>query len=327
VTQLLARYAESMFWLARYIERAENLARILDVQETFARDWRGGHDWRVVLAINADSERFTRGRAGADAAAVLHFYVLDRENPTSIVANLHAARENARALRPLISTEMWTQLNMFYNRVAALGPADIVEERLARVCAMIKEGCDAHAGITAGTLYRDEAWGFYEAGAGLECADQTTRLLDVKFLTSEALAESDPSVGRPGSAADVGYWTALLRSAAGYQAFRRRHPRGMTPEQVALFMLCDAAFPRSVACGIGRVEEQLQRLRRHAGLRAAGLPLEHLDGVRDDLHVDKVTAVIRANGLHGFNDWLQRGLAELTRLIGRAFFGHPAPGA
>lgn len=328
MTHLLARYAESMFWLARYIERAENLARILDVQETFARDSKGAHDWGVVLAINADTARFEKRHSAADPASVLHFYVLDRDNPTSIAANLHSARENARTLRPLISTEMWTQLNIFYNRVLQLRPADIVEERLTRVCAMVKEGCDAHSGITAGTFYRDEAWCFYEIGGGIECADQTTRLLDVKFLSSQARAEPEAALIAPGSAVDVSYWTALLRSAAGYQAFRRRHPRGMTPEQVALFMLCDPAFPRSVACNLGRVEDQLHRLRRQASLRGAGLALEHLDGIRDDLSADKVTTVIRTNGLHGFNDWLQKGLAELTVIVGRSFFGHrPTPAA
>jgi uncharacterized alpha-E superfamily protein len=324
VTTLLARYGDCMFWLARYIERAENLARILDVQETFSRDSKGAHDWSVVLRINADVERFQKRHASGDSAAVLRFYVLDRDNPTSIVANLQAARENARALRPLISTEMWTQLNVFHNRVASLRDADIVEERLARVCAMIKEGCDAHTGITAGTLYRDEAWSFYEIGGGIECADQTTRLLDAKFLSSEARADVDPAGTAPGAAVDVSYWTALLRSAAGYQAFRRRHPRGMTPEQVALFLVCDPAFPRSIACNIGRVEEQLHRLRRQVSLRAAGPALEQLDAIRDDLALEKVRAVIRNDGLHGFNDWLQASLARLTSIIGRAFFGYPA---
>ena len=267
MTRLLARSAENLFWLARYVERAENLARILDVQETFARDHGASQDWRLVLVINADAEEFFKRHSEADSASVLRFYVIDRTNPTSIFFNVHAARENARALRPLISTEMWTQLNMLYNRVLALKPTDVAEEKLSTLCDWIKRGCDAHTGITAGTFYRDEGWCFYQLGAAIECADQTTRLLDVKFLNFMAQADQDP-----GSATDSFYWMALLRSAAGYQAFRRRHPRGMVPEQVAAFLLSDPCFPRSVACCLGVIGEQLNALRRQYNLRATATP-------------------------------------------------------
>ncbi len=322
MTALLARWAECVFWLARYVERVENLARILEVQETFARDSRGRHDWGMVLAINADTARFLEGHAEPTAESVLRFYVTDRSNPTSIIYALHAARENARALRPLISTEMWVQLNVFYKKIAALQPDDVVEERVARLCAMIKEGCETHAGITAGTFYRDEASCFYKLGAAIECADQTTRLLDAKLLGVAPRADAGP-----GSAADVAYWTALLRSAAGYQAFRRRHPRGMVAEQVAAFLICDPNFPRSVACNIGEAEEQLERLRRHYGLRQAAAALERVEAIRDELEVRKVRALIAAGGVHRFNDHIQRSLIALTDLLGRSFFGHAAASA
>jgi uncharacterized alpha-E superfamily protein len=322
MTALLARWAECVFWLARYVERVENLARILEVQETFARDSRGRHDWGVVLAINADTGRFLARGTAPSAESVLRFYVIDRDNPTSIVSALHAARENARALRPLISTEMWVQLNVFHNRIAALGPADVVEERVARLCAVIKEGCDTHAGITAGTFYRDEAACFYQLGAAIECADQTTRLLDAKLLGMPQRSDADP-----GAAADAAYWTALLRSVAGYQAFRRRHPRGMVAEQVAAFLISDPCFPRSVACNIGIVAEQLERLRRHYGLRRAAAALERVEAIADTLEVRKVRALMGIGGMHRFNDHLQASLIDLTRLLGQSFFGHPRSGA
>ncbi|HEX6013740.1 MAG TPA: alpha-E domain-containing protein, partial [Geminicoccaceae bacterium] len=118
----------------------------------------------------------------------------------------------------------------------------------------------------------------------------------------------------------------LLRSAAGYQAFRRRHPRGMVPEQVAAFLLSDPCFPRSAACCLGSVGEQLTALRRRYGLKAAGSALQFLDEIGDELEVRKVKAVIANGELHRFNDFLQRGFIELTRLVSLAFFGHaPAP--
>lgn len=319
MTSLLARYAEGVFWLARYVERTENLARILDVQETFARDSQGAHDWGVVVALNGDRERFFADHPVATAEAVLHFYLLDRDNPTSIQFDVRAARENARMLRSLISTEMWTQLNVFHGRVLALKRADLAEERLARTCALIKDGCEAHAGITAGTFYRDEAWSFYELGRAIECADQTTRLLDVKFMSLAARGDE------LGSAVDESQWTAVLRSAASFQAFRRRHPRGMRPAEVAGFLLADHRLPRSVAHCLGVIEQALTELRRQYGLRGTAAALEHLDGLRDDLHLDKIKVVVASGGLHRLNDWLQQGLIRLTGLIARGFFDLDTP--
>ncbi len=316
MTRLLARYAECVYWLARYVERAENLARILDVQETFARDSRGAHDWGAVLAINDDVASFEGKHRERSAKNVLEFYLIDRDNPSSIVSDLHFARENARALRPLITTEMWIQLNVFYQKILALRPADISEQRLARLCSMIKEGCDAHAGITAGTFYRDEAWSFYRLGAAIECADETTRLLDAKFVSFGARADDAGS----GSAADASYWVALLRSAAGYQAFRRRHPRGMNPEEVATFLLCDPCFPRSVVANLGIIQDQLSRLRRHYYLRHSAPALEQLDVLIELMDRNKLKAIVRNGDMHAFNDGLQRRFATLGNLLGTAFF-------
>ncbi len=91
---LLARYAECLFWLARYVERAENLARILDVNETFSRDSRGGQNWLSVLQLYGDEARFKEMHGEATARSVLRFYVTDAANPTSIVAAVRTAREN-----------------------------------------------------------------------------------------------------------------------------------------------------------------------------------------------------------------------------------------
>ena len=118
---LLSRYAECIFWLARYVERAENLARILDVNETFSRDSRGNQNWRSIVQLNADEKRFFETHERRDRRAGAR--ILRRrpaEPDLDRSARIAAARENARTLRPLISTEMWVQLNVFHNRIAAL---------------------------------------------------------------------------------------------------------------------------------------------------------------------------------------------------------------
>jgi len=145
---LLARSAENIFWLARYVERAENLARILDVNATFSRDSRGVRNWLPVLQLNTDEERFFERHASASADVVLRFYVTDRTNPTSIASAIGNARANARALRPLLSREMWSQLNVFHNWVAALDDTDLASSHLTRRLGEIKEACQTHTGIT-----------------------------------------------------------------------------------------------------------------------------------------------------------------------------------
>ncbi len=320
MNRLLSRYAECVFWLARYIERAENLARILDVHETFARDSRGKLNWDSVLHINADTDRFAARHRSATAAAVLDFYVLDQENPSSILSCVRAARENARTLRPLISTEMWTHVNVFYNSLRELGPGDVTVSGLGKLCQMVKEACQTHYGITEGTFFRDESWYFYGLGKTIERADQTSRILDIKY---HVLQPRDSSVG---AAIEISQWNALLRSVAGYHAFRRIHPRGMTPAAVAGFLLFDTRFPRSVRSCVLHADDLLNQLRSRHALRGGGGALEGIDELGALLGELSIERVLKS-GLHEFVDAIQRQLINVTSEIAHDFFGTPRPEA
>jgi len=312
---LLARYADCIFWLARYVERAENLARILDVNETFSRDSRGGQNWRSIVQLNSDEERFFAGHDAAAAHNVVNFYVVDGDNPTSIVSTIRYARENARTLRPLISTEMWVQLNVFYNRLTELRTEDLAPGNLAALFAMIKEACQTHTGITEGTFFRDQGWYFYQIGRYIERADQTTRLLDIKY---HLLLPSPSDVGSP---VDVSQWNALLRSAAGYHAYRRLHAASTTPARVAGFMLLNNAFPRSVHHCVREVGRLLGEVKSHHGLRNGNDAAEELDRLEAVLGTFEIAAILRS-GLHEFLDSIQRQLMAVTRELSIAFFGY-----
>lgn len=317
MSRLLSRYAEATFWMARYVERAENLARVLDVNETFSRDSRGTQNWLSVLQLYADEARYKKTYATATAENVIHFYTLDPENPSSIISCVRMARENARTLRPLISTEMWIQLNTFYNRLRGMTPAEARSHRLARFCGVIKEACQAHTGITEGTFYRDEGWYFYQLGRNVERADQTTRLLDVKY---HLLLPSPSHVGSP---FDVSQWNAVLRSASGFHAFRRVHPSGMSPANVSGFLLFDPGFPRSANACVETIDETLTELRHVYGLKGGGGALEQLDELRAVLASENTDSVI-AKGLHEFLDWVQRKLIVFTAELAQDFFGAQA---
>jgi uncharacterized alpha-E superfamily protein len=308
---LLARNAEDLLWLARYVERVENLARILDVTQTFAHDERDGSHWRAVLAINADQDRFFASHREANGETVAQFYLLDRDNPTSIPASLQQARENARTLRALISNEMWWQLNVFHAQVRALTKADVAPEHLSRICGELKEGCQTHTGITEGTFYRDQGRSFYAIGRYLERADQTTRLLDIGIRALHPLIEQ-------GAEIELARWSVLLRAAAGYHAYRRVHPKGFSFSEVLDFLLLDEAFPRSLGLSLRQVHRHLRDLGERHGLPAATEALGCVEGLH--AAVVEQCAKGKLEGLSGFLDWTQARIGDLHNHIAEAFF-------
>jgi uncharacterized alpha-E superfamily protein len=307
---LLARYAEGMFWLARYVERAENLARILEVNETHARDRSGAQDWLSIVQLNSDEAAFAARHAQTTADNVIRFYLTQADNPTSILSAIGNARENARTLRPLVSTEMWVQLNIFHNRLRTIEERELAPGGLSPLLTEIKEACQTFTGVTEGTFYRDQAWYFYQLGRYLERADQTTRLLDAKY----PLLTKDTA-----SAEDVGQWHALLRSASGYHAFRRVHTSDLTPARVVGFLLFNPSFPRSVYLCVREVGAALTELKSRHAVRAGNDVAEGLDGLRSIL-ATRSTEEILGGGLHEFIDFLQQIFADITDRLSAAFF-------
>jgi uncharacterized alpha-E superfamily protein len=312
---LLARYAECIFWLARFVERAENLSRILEVHETYARDKGGARDWYTIVQLNADEEAFAEKHTPASAQNVIRFYLTDRENSTSIVNTIRSARENARTLRPLVSTEMWVHLNVFYNRLMAIDDRELAPGSLSPLLSEIKEACQTFTGITEGTFYRDQAWHFYRLGRYIERADQTTRLLDSKYYV--LLHDTDVA-----NMVNTGQWLALLRAASGYHAFRLLHQSDLTPWRIAAFLLFNPSFPRSVFLCVREVDAAVTSLKSRYNLRGGNDVAEGLDQLRSILGTRSIEEVL-ASGLHEFIDFIQRYLIAITDRLGAAFFGHP----
>jgi uncharacterized alpha-E superfamily protein len=312
---LLARYAECLFWLGRFVERAENLARILEVHETYARDRSGARDWYSIVQLNSDEKAFAEKHAVASDKNVIRFYLTDRDNATSIVNTIRNARENARTLRPLVSTEMWVQLNVFYNRLTAIDERELAPGSLSPLLTEIEQGCETFTGITEGTFYRDQAWHFYRLGRYIERADQTTRLLDSKYY----ILMGDTDVA---NMVNTGQWLALLRAASGYHAFRLLHQSDLTPWRIAAFLLFNPSFPRSVYLCVREVDTALTGLKSRYNLRGGNDVAEGLDQLRSILDTKSIEEIL-AGGLHEFIDFIQRYLIAITDGLGAAFFGHP----
>ena len=310
---LLARYAESMFWFARYLERVENTARLLDVTQTFESPGREADSWHAMIRINADEEGFAKRGLSSNADDVKRYYLLDRENPNSIPAAIEAARTNARTLRPVISTEMWMQLNIMHRELLQIREDELAGDKLSRLCARIKMGVQEHTGITEGTLFRDQGYFFYMLGRLIERADQMTRLIDIRYHLLVPIGDEQRRV------AEITQWGGVLRAAAGHHAFRRISVPDFKPADVVGFLLTNRAFPRSVLLCVGQMEWHLTQLRATYGLRGTVPALERVEEVRAALLGRPIEAMI-ADGLHDFLDALQRDLILLAAEIGTAFF-------
>ena len=310
MSSLLARFAQNIFWIGRYMERAENMARVLHINATYSRDNPQGPDWERVLEIYADTDRFHELHEQADAASVLNFYILERNNSSSILESVRAARENARSVRHLISTEMWTHLNIFFGKMAALSARDIRLPNLSRLATSIILDCQTFEGITDGTFVRGEPWCFYELGKYVERGDQITRVLDVGFRR----LDNDT----PDAVASV-QWNVLFRSVSGYYAFRNRYPAGSHPDEIAKFLLYDTEFPRSVAMCVKRMTARLRDLETNHGLTRA----RNLERSRRALEFSLETGPgsgLDPQKLHTFLDQIQVSLGNVSDTISDAYF-------
>lgn len=294
------------------MERAENLARILDINETFARDAQGENDWLPILRLHCDEERYLERYRRVEAGNVVRFYLIDEHNPHSIRNSVHAARENARSIRHLISLETWTQLNVFHNWIKTLNTRTFRLTELSRICGQIKEGCQLHFGIANGTLFRDQVWLFYRLGTFIELCDQTTRLVDIKY---HSLLPTAYDVGTP---IDVAQWNALLRYAAAYHGYRRVYPHEMTPMTVAGFILFDRRFPRSITHCVAEILATLEQLLAEKELSDVEFSPASLESLK--ALASKTPREVIASGLHEFLDEVQILLSDLGQDISETFF-------
>ncbi|MBJ7534039.1 alpha-E domain-containing protein [Rhodomicrobium vannielii ATCC 17100] len=315
MSSLLSRHAESVFWMARYFERTESLGRVIETQTSFQRGRGDDNGWAWIVALYSDEEAFAKAFPEANSENVIRFYMAHTENPGSIQSSIKSARENARALRPMLSIDMWYQLNDFCNRVFAFSNAELSEVRLSRTCDAIKRGCYAQIGVAENTLYHDETWPFFRLGLFLERADQTSRLLDVRFAQQQTGLATDEGHY------DHTFWSILLRAASAYHAYRRVHPRHIDPREVARFLIFDPRLPRSIAYCLSEMQAMIELLRRNFGLRNAGPAAERVEAMIEGLQTASNDDNLLQN-LHAFNDWVQSSLILLNDELGKAFFGY-----
>lgn len=293
---MLSRQANTLYWMSRQIERAENTARLLDVTYRMsllpyritdnAQAW--AEPWALPLIINGlASDYYARNPGPLTSDKVLRFMLVDSANPSSIYSLMHAARENGRSMRGIITTEMYEDLNAMWLELRSRSDDALNNGGLNEYFEWIKIQSHQFRGVTFGTMLRDEAYQFIRLGTFMERADNTARLLDVKYHTLL------PSAADVGGAVDYYQWSALLRSVSALSSFRRIYRDQITPRRVAELLILREDLPRSLHACMNEIYEILRGLCRNDSMEPERLAGE----LHAQLHYGRVEKIMK-DGLH-----------------------------
>jgi uncharacterized alpha-E superfamily protein len=322
-TLMLSRVAHSLYRMSRYIERAENIARLLEVNLQFLLDFQDvspdnpQHHWGSILASSGDAPVFAKFHKVADSRNVVEFLALDLRNPSSILSCVFAARENARMVRDQISLEMWETINDLYLFLRDRSAADVWKGGPYEFFQQIKRQSHLFQGLTDATFSRSEGWEFMQFGKWIERADQTTRILDVKYHILL------PSATDVGGAVDTVQWQAVLRSASALEAYRRYYVHEILPWRVAEFLLFSDSFPRSLHCCVLQVDEFLRRIIDETTAPACTEVAQAARRLLASLRSLGIADVLR-DGLHEFLLEVQKSLERIGDEVVQATMFYPA---
>ncbi len=337
---MLSRTADHLFWMARHMERAENTARMLDVNYQSSllpqSDASAKQLWQGLLTISELSGVFGKKYDDVSPRNVMDFMVRDEANLSSILVCLRSARENARAVRGALTTEVWETQNqtwLEFNRLLGDGAA---ERDPGAFFEWVKFRSHLSRGVTVGTMLQDEALHFLRIGTFLERADNTARLLDVKF---QALASSDDfaagsdrtdgpeapatpppegveSPGKAGSTQEVDFyhWSAILRSVSGFEIYRKVYRNVIRPERVAELLILRPDMPRSLAASMNEVVANLKMV----AIQGSGETLRRAGRLQSDLQYARIDEIL-STGLHAYLTQFLDKVNDLGAGISRDF--------
>ena len=317
---MLCRTANELFWMARHIERAENTARLLDVTyrtSLLPYDVREpgmawAEPWSVPLITSGTATAYYVRYPVLSAENVLRFMILDAANPSSIFCCLRAARESARSVRGAITSEMYEDLNSSWLEMRDVDFATVEARGMSEFLDWVKMRSHLFRGVTFGTMLRDEAYHFIRLGTHLERADNTARILDVKYHTLL------PSAADVGGAVDYYQWGALLRSLSGFESYRKIYSDVITPRRVAELLILRDDMPRSLHACMNFIHETLETL-----CDTSSREVERAAGeLHAKLHYGRADAIIE-QGLHEYlMDFLER-ISKLGEGVNRHFLAPP----
>lgn len=292
---MLGRTANGVFWMARYLERAENTARLLDAgfRMALTRDVLTAEaEWRSVIATVGQTAAFEAVHGQAYTGdKVWNFLLRDKANPGSVLAMIEAARTNARSVRTALTREVWEAVNEGWMLLSEWLARPVKEALLGQVLAAIRRQMTLVRGAMDGTMLRNEVHNFLRIGTFIERADNTARILDVKYYVLL------PSIAWVGSSLDNVQWESVLRSVAGERAYRWLNAGAMDPRGIAQFLILDPRFPRSLNFCIDKIRSNLRGLAHEYGHETEAHEL--LRGLGTRFHETTIEAIFEG-GLHEF---------------------------
>jgi len=328
---MLSRTADHLFWMSRYTERAENTARMLNVSyETSLLPQSNAtvqSGWEGLLSISELLPAYTQLHGEVTPKNVMHFMVVNPNNPSSIISCLRAARENARAVRGALTTEVWETQNQTWlevNRMISSGEFDADPGKFFE---WVKFRSHLSRGVTVGTMLMDESLHFMRLGTFLERADNTARLVDVRFhavqndrfgalpvtpiVTSQMQAQTLPADGAVDGAQefDFYHWSAILRSVSGFEIYRKVYRDVIRPDRVAELLILRPDMPRSLHASLNEVVNNLEAVTDNLQSET----LRHAGKLRADLAYGRIDEIL-ATGLHAY---LTQFLERVNVLGGR----------
>ncbi|MEO0532589.1 MAG: alpha-E domain-containing protein [Cyanobacteria bacterium P01_A01_bin.123] len=310
---MLSRVADSIYWLNRYVERAENVARFVEVNLNLLLDAPAGipQNWEPLVTTTGDLAFFRDRYGAATADNVLTFLTFDADYPNSILSCLRSARENARSVREIISSEMWEQVNAFYLTVKTAAQQGSLSD-VHSFYPEVKMASHLFAGVMDATMSHNEGWHFGKLGRLLERADKTARILDVKYFILL------PSVKDVGSPLDDLQWMALLKSASAYEMYRKCQYR-ITPQNVIEFLILNREFPRSIQSCLLEAEHSLCKISGTVTGTWQTASDRALGRVRSELDYITIEEIMQ-QGIHEFLDGLQRRINDVGNQVFTDFF-------
>jgi len=298
---MLGRSANGIFWMCRYLERAENTARLLDAGFRLAltgNQSAASDEWRSVLVTIGQDAAYHEMHEETGGIQVANFILRERENPASVLNMIERARTNARAVRTSLTREVWEATNETWMVLREALSRPVRAATMHEVLGLIRRQSALVRGAMEGTMLRNEVFSFAQIGTHVERADNTARILDVKYYVLL------PSVSLVGSALDNVQWENVLRSLAGERAYRWLYAGRMDPRGISDFLLLDSRFPRSLIYSFEKIRSNMAGLAREYGHESHANEL--LRNVTAGLHATTIDDIFEI-GLHEF----------ITRMIGR----------
>jgi uncharacterized alpha-E superfamily protein len=304
---MLSRTAENLFWIARYMERADTSARLLEVGSRIslmpsAHGYRS--EWDSLLQASGMAEGFERKYGDPVQRNLESWLFFDRDNPSSVASCITGARENGRIVRTALTAQVWDALNSAFQELRVLERRERSSLELSELTDWVMRQAAMVRGAIDATLLRNDGYNFLNIGYYLERADNTARLMDVKYYVLL------PRVEFVGSGLDNYQWVTLLRAMGAHRAFHWAYGGEVTAAKIADFLILNRQCPRSLTTCVAGIENHLGRLAKAYGRETpaqsaardvlAGLETESVDRIFDEGLHEYLTRFIRdAAGLGG----------------------------